>query len=82
MCQIILEERTDHLGSYTFLQEMLINIKKRCFHSSNNHQERLLHRTLINGYFHPADIAKFLMDFFIERLQKQLLADIPQNRYS
>ena len=82
MCQIILEERTAHLGSYTFLQEMLINIKKHCFHSSNNHQERLLHRTLINGYFHPANIAKFLMDFFIECLQKQLLADIPQNRYS
>ena len=64
MCQIILKERTAYLGSYTFLQEMLINIKKCCFHSSNNHQERLLHRTLINGYFRPANIAKFLrMDF-------------------
>ena len=48
MPQIILQERTAHLASYTFLQEMLINIKTRQSHSSINDQERLLfHRTLI-----------------------------------
>ena len=38
MSQISLKERTTHLGSCTFLQEMLINIKIRHFHSSINHQ--------------------------------------------
>ena len=83
MSQIIHRERTAHLGSYTFLQEMLINIKTRHFHSSINHQEQLFHKTLITGYFRPVNIAKFLRTgFFMEHLQKQLYADIPQNRYS
>ena len=76
-------ERAAHLGSYTFLQEMLINIKTRHFHSSINHQEQLFDRTLITGYFRLGNIAKFLRTgFLIEHLQKQLLVDIPQNRYS
>ena len=83
MPQIILKERTAHLASYTFLQEMLINIKTRHFHSSINHQEQLFHRTLITGYFRPVNIARFLRTgVFIEHLQKQSFADIPQNRYS
>ena len=41
MPQIIRKERTAHLASYTFLQEMLINIKTRQSHSSINDQERL-----------------------------------------
>ena len=51
MPQIIRKERTAHLASYTFLQEMLINIKTRHFHSSINHQEYLFQRTLITSYF-------------------------------
>ena len=51
MPQIVLKERTAHLASYTFLQEMLINIKTRHFHSSINHQEYLFQRTLITSYF-------------------------------
>ena len=83
MFQIILKERTAHLGNYTFLQEMLINIKTRHFHSSINHQEQLFHRTLITGYFRPVNIAKFLRTgFFIVHLQKQSFANIPRNRYS
>ena len=39
MLQIILKESTAHLGSYTFLLEILINIKTHHFHSSINHQE-------------------------------------------
>ena len=75
MPQIILEERK------LFLQEMLINIKTRHFHSSVNHREQLFHRTLITGYFRPLNIAKFIRTaFFIEHLQKQSFADIPQNR--
>ena len=31
MPQIILKERTAHLAGYTFLQEMLINIKQIIF---------------------------------------------------
>ena len=60
MLQIILKERTAHLASYTFLQEMLTNIKTRHFHSSINHQEHLLDRTLITSYFRPVNITKFL----------------------
>ena len=73
MPHITLKERTANVGSYALsLQEMLINIKTRHFHSSINHQEQLFHRTLITGYFRPVNIAKFLrMDFFIEHLQKQ-----------
>ena len=60
MPQIILKERTAHLASDTFLQEMLINIKTRHFHSSMNCKEELFNRTLITGYFGPVYIAKFL----------------------
>ena len=61
--------------------KMLINIKTRHFHSSINHKEQLFHRTLITGYFHHVNIAKFLRTgFFTEHLQKQSFADIPQNR--
>ena len=65
MPQIILKERTAHLASYTFLQEMSINIKTRDFHSSINNQERLFHRTLITRYFRPVNIAKFLGTSFL-----------------
>ena len=60
MPQIILKERTGHLASYIFLQEMLINIKTRHFHSSISHQEYLFHRTLITSYVRHVNIAKFL----------------------
>ena len=83
MPQIILKERTAHLRSYTFLQEMLINIKTRHFHSSINHQEQHFHRRLITGYFRPVNIAKLLRrDFFIEHLQKQSFTDVLQKRCS
>ena len=88
MPQIIIEDRTAHLGRYTFLQEILINIKTCYFqpplsNSSINHQEQLFHRTLITGYFRPVNIAKFLRTgFFTEHLQNQSFADIPQNRFS
>ena len=64
MPQIIRKERTAHLASYTFLQEMLINIKTRQFHISINDQERLFYRTLITSYFCLANIAKFLRTSF------------------
>ena len=57
MPQIVLKERTAHLASYTFLQERLIIIKTRCFHSSINPQEHLFHRTV--------NIAKFLRAAFL-----------------
>ena len=80
MPQIILKERTAHLGSYTFFTRDW-SILKRHFHSSINYQEEQLYRiTLITGYFRPVNIAKFLrMGLFIEHLQKQSFADIPQN---
>ena len=65
MPQIILKERAGHLTSYTFVQEMLINIKTRHFHSSINYQEHLFHRTLITRYFRPVNIAKFLRTSFL-----------------
>ena len=65
MPQIIRKERTAHLASYTFLQEMLINIKTRQSHSSINDQERLFHRILNTSYFPLANIAKFLRTSFL-----------------
>ena len=65
MPQIIRKERTAHLASYTFLQELLINIKTRQSHSSINDQEHIFHRTLITSYFCHANIAKFLRTSFL-----------------
>ena len=65
MAQIIPKERTVYLASYTFLQEILINIKTRQSHSSINHQAHLSHKTLITCYFRPANIAKFLRASFL-----------------
>ena len=39
MPEIILKEGTANVVSYTFLREMLINIKARYFHSFINHRE-------------------------------------------
>ena len=82
MPQIILKERTAHLARYTFLQEMLINIKTRQSHSSINDQEHLFCITLITGYFRLANIATFLRTPFIEHLQKQSVTDVLQNSCS
>ena len=70
MSQIIFKERTAHLASYTFLQEMLINIKTRHFHSYINHQEHFFHRTLITSYFCPVNIAKFLRTAFLKNTSR------------
>ena len=63
--QIILKERTAYLASYFFLQETLINIKTRHFHSSIKHQELFFHWTRITSYFRPVNIAKFLRIAFL-----------------
>ena len=65
MPQIILKEITAHLASYTFLQEILINIRTRQFHSSINRQDHLFHRALTTSYFRPVNIAKFLRTAFL-----------------
>ena len=71
MPQTILQKRAANVGSHPFLQEMLINVKTRHFHSSINHREHLFHRTLITGYFRHVNIAMVLRTrFFIEHLQK------------
>ena len=81
MPQIILQERTAYLASYTFLQETLINIKTCHFHSSINHQEHFFHRRHITSYFRPVNCKVFKNSFFIH-LQKQSFADVHQNRCS
>ena len=70
MPQIILKGRTAHLASYTFLQDMLINLKTRHSHSSTTHQEHLFHRTLITNYLRPVNIAKFLRTAFLENTSR------------
>ena len=83
MPQVILKERTAHLAIYTFLQEMLINIKTHHFHSPINHQEHLFHRTFITSYFSPVNIAKFLRtDFLQSTTRRSRFADVLQNRCS
>ena len=64
MPQIIIKERTAHLATL-FLQQMLINIKTRHFHSSINHQKHLFRRTLITSYVRHVNIAKFLRTTFL-----------------
>ena len=64
MPEIILKERTAQLASYTFLQEILINMKTRHFHNAINYQQHLFRRTLITSYFCPGTIAKFLKTYF------------------
>ena len=74
MSENILKERTAHLASYIFLQEMIINIKTRLFHSCINHQEDLFLRKPVTSYFCPVNIAKFLKTaFFTEHLRWLLL---------
>ena len=63
MLQIILNGKTIDLASYTFLQEMLINIRTRQLHSSINYQEQPFYRTY--SYFRPVNIAKFLRTAFL-----------------
>ena len=65
MPQIILKERTVHLASYTFLQDIMISIKTRHFHSSINHPKHLFHRTLITSYVRHVNIKKFLRTTFL-----------------
>ena len=71
MPQIVLKERTAHLASYTFLQEMLINIKTRHFHSSINHQKHIFHRTLIISYVRHVNNAKFLRTAFLQNTSQK-----------
>ena len=73
MPQIILKERTAHLASYTFLQEMMINIKTCQFHNCGNNQEHLCHRTLITSYFHPVIIVSFLEHLFYRTLPEAVV---------
>ena len=63
--QIILKGKTAHLASYTFSQDILINIRTRQFHISISHQEHLLYRTLNTSYVRPVNIAKFLTTGFL-----------------
>ena len=65
MPQIILKERTANVVIYTFLQEMLMNIKTRHFHSSINYREQLFHKALITYHFRHVNIAKFLRTGFL-----------------
>ena len=70
MTQFILNKRAVPLGSYTFLQKMLINIKTRHFHNSINNQEKLFQRALITDYFRPVNIAKFLRTDFLQNTSR------------
>ena len=81
MPQLILKERTTHLGSYTFLQAMLINIKtlSQLYQPPRTAFSQNTYHWLLSS----CEYCKvFKNSFFIEHLQKQSFADIPQNRYS
>ena len=67
----------------SFLQETLISIKRRHFHSSINHQEDPIHRALYHQLLSSYEYCKVLKNsFFIEHLQKQTFADVLRNRCS
>ena len=65
MPQTIHKERTAHLASYTYVQEMLINIKTCRLNNPISHLEHPFHRPLITSYFHLVNIAKVLRTTFL-----------------
>ena len=64
MPRIIFKERTSHLASYIFLQDLLMNIKTLHFHSSINHQDHLFHRTPLTQVFFRGVSKTFNNAFF------------------
>ena len=69
MPQIVLEERTAHLASYTFLLETLIKLKNVTFTVLPTTKNTFFRRTHITSYFRPVNIAKFLYTSRSSRLQ-------------
>ena len=67
MPQIIIKDRTAHLGRYTFLQEMLINIKTCHFqpplkHATFNHLFQTALSTTKNSFFtEHSSLATFVL---------------------
>ena len=67
MAQIILKERTVHLASYTFLQEILINIKTRQSHSSINHLEHVFSQDTYHQLLWSFEYCRvFKNNFFVQ----------------
>ena len=67
MAQIIPKERTVYLASYTFLQEILINIKTRQSHSSINHLEHVFSQDTYDQLISSFEYCRVLKNnFFLQ----------------
>ena len=67
MPQIIINQRKAHLASYTFLQEILINIKTRQSHSSINHLEHVFSQDTYHQLISSFEYCRvFKNNFFLQ----------------
>ena len=70
MPQIILKERTVHLGSQTFFTKDVDQYKNTSLSQLYQPPRTVFHRTLITGYFRPVNIAKFLRTTFLQNTSR------------
>ena len=82
MPQIILKERTAHLGSYTFCTRDVDQYKNMPLSQLYQPPRKTLSQNTYHWLLSSCECCKvFKNSFFIEHLQKQSFADIPQNSY-
>ena len=83
MSQIILKERTVHLGSQTFFTRDADQYKNTSLSQLYQPPRIAFSQNTNHWLLLSCEYCKvFENNFFIESLQKQPFADIPQNRYS
>ena len=83
MPQIILKERAAQLGSYTFLKRDVDQYKNTSSSQLYQPPRTAFSQNTYHWLLSSCEYCKvFKNSFFIEHLQKQSFADIPQNRYS
>ena len=83
MLQIILKERTAHLGSYTFFTRDVNQYKNTSLSQLYQPPRIAFSQNTYHQLLSSCEYCKvFKNSFFKEHLQKQSFADTPQNRYS
>ena len=83
MPQIILKERAAQLGSYTFFKRDVDQNKNMPLSQLYQPPRTASSQNTYHWLLSSCEYCKvFKNSFFIEHLQKQSFADIPQNRYS
>ena len=80
---VILKEKADHLGSYTFFTRDVARYKNTSFSQSYQPPRTAFSQNTYHWLLPSCEYCKVFKNcFFVEYLQKQSFADISQNRYS